>query len=627
MVNFSVSDDAPENQDSDVAAATIREKGTDAPPSPSDEDQKGKRRKSGSAKDGSGVGLSTADALITVALQHFDFGIDLNGKPYGVRKGGHIAIPLVGSRRSVRKEIGGLFRRALGRTPSETALTEAVNALAYVAEERGTPTELYLRSARQGDDAIYVDMGDKAERVLRITPDGWDILDPGDDVPVLFRRTNVTSAFPTPERGGSLDPLWAFVNLRSRADRALIEGWLVAAWLLIGLPCPILAILGEQGTAKTSSARCVFALVDPSAAPVRRPPSDADRLMHAGAHSRSVIFDNLSSIPRWLSDGMCRYVTGESDVDRALYTDDDARIIQVQGVLGFTGIDVGSLAGDLAERCVWGDLEVIPARERRSERELNAAWTAAYPSMIGAVLDLAVLSLQKLPDVKLAEKPRMADFAEVLASLDLAMGTDRLSHYTQAQQSVAQEIVDTDHFLLAITATIDKRWEGTGAELYDKLPRPSDLKYWPEKRGMSGKLRRVAPDLRKAGWTVDEIVPDPATKRSKRWVLVPPGSKISDVDLAMAQFAKEMVIADIEQWRGRFIAIGATSACVDMHAEMARAGSSILCSQPGCSAAWQAGYNTLAERSKVIDAHYSDRLRGLGPAATDLDHLIAARTV
>ena len=53
-----------------------------------------------------------------------------------------------------------------------------------------------------------------------------------------------------------------------------------------------------------------------------------------------------------------------------------------------TALDVGSLAGDLAERCVWGDLEVIPAHARRSERELNAAWNEAYPSMVGGLLDL-----------------------------------------------------------------------------------------------------------------------------------------------------------------------------------------------------------------------------------------------
>src|SRR5690625_5555302 len=60
------------------------------------------------------------------------------------------------------------------------------------------------------------------------------------------------------------------------------------------------------------------------------------------------------------------------------------------------------------------------------------------------------LTLQKLPEVDLAEKPRMADFAEVLAALDLATGASGLEYYTLSQESVASSIVATDDFLVAL---------------------------------------------------------------------------------------------------------------------------------------------------------------------------------
>lgn len=569
---------------------------------------------------------SAGQQLVELARDCFDFGIDTDGKPFGVRKGGHVAQPLTGSKRSIRQELGGLFCRITGRPASQTALTEAMATLEYEAQEHGEPVELALRSARPKDHELYIDIGDKSERVILVTPAGWEILDGNADIPVVFRRTSLTAALPIPEAGGDLNRLWEFVNMPGTADRQLTIGWLVGAQVLVGLPCPILALLGEQGTAKTSSARCIFSLVDPTSAPVRRPPNDADRLLHAVHHSRGTVFDNLSSIPRWMSDALCRCVTGESDVDRSLYTDADARVIKVQAVLGFTGIDVGTLAGDLAERCVWGELGVIPGSERRSERELNAAWQEAYPSMLGGLLDLIVMTLNALPQVNLVEKPRMADFAEVLAALDLATGSRALEHYTRAQESVAEEIVDTDKFLGALASTITKRWTGTAKELHKLLPRPADDKYWPEARGISGKLRRCAPDLRKSGWTVEEIKPDPASKRPKTWVLVPPEALITDAEIATAQLFQEVQELDVEAWTARVRSDGATPGCERDHVALLRMGSNAACGVPHCGAPeWKREYGPYVERSKTIDGKFHDELSRLGLTLPEFDSLVADR--
>ena len=568
---------------------------------------------------------SAAQQLIELARDCYDLGVDSDGKPFGVRKGGHVVRPLTGGKRSIRQELSGLIWRVTGRTASQNALAEAMAVLEFEAQEQGEPIKLALRAARPSDNVIYIDLGDKNEHVLRVTSTGWEVLDGDANIPALFRRTSLTAALPIPERGGDVNRLWEFVNMREVADRQLIIGWLVAAYALVGLPCPILGILGEQGTAKTTSARRIFSLFDPSSATIRRPPNDADRFLHAVHHSRGSVFDNMSSFPRWLSDSMCRCVTGESDVDRSLYTDADARVIQVQAVLGFTGIDVGTLAGDLAERCVWGDLAVIPAKDRRSERELNAAWDEAYPSMLGGLLDLVVLALKALPQVSLVEKPRMADFAEVLAALDLATGSQALEHYTRAHESIAEEIVDTDKFLGAITSTITQRWSGTNKDLHGLLPRPADDKYWPGARGISGKLRRSAPDLRKAGWVIEEHKPDPASKRSKTWVLVPPEVQITDAEILTVRLFQEMHAIDVEAWTTRVLADGATADCVSEHVSLLRMGSNCLCGHPQCSAAeWKPGYLGFSERSKAIDARLSDELNRLGMSLPEFAQLIAA---
>lgn len=563
--------------------------------------------------------------LVALARKSYNFGVDTNGKPFAVRKGHHVAIPLLGGSNSLRKELGGYFYKISGSVASQTALTEAMEVLGHIAGEAGDPVQLHLRSAIV-DDVIFIDIGDKTERVIKVSADGWELLDAYVDIPVIFRRTKVMGALPTPVPGGDLEPIWDFVNVTGAGDREVITGWLVAATILVGVPCPILALLGEQGTAKTSAARWLFSLIDPSQAAVRRPPNDADRLMHATTNSRTVVFDNLSSIPRWMSDGLCRAVTGEADVDRSLYTDDDARIIQVQGVLGFTAIDVGALAGDLAERCVWGNLRMIPKTERRSERDLGAAWGQAYPSMVGGLLDLVVKVLEKMPEVELAELPRMADFAEVLAAMDLAIGTTSLTHYTKAQESVAEDIVDSDPFIVELAAKIKSSWTGTGKTLYGLLVRPEGEKYWPKALGMSGKLRRIAPDLRKAGWIVEETERDLVSKRPKMWTLVPPGEEaVTDDELVGIDALRELRERDLAAWEGRVQVYGATRECMAAHAGHSRDGHGLICSAKGCTFTWQPEFEAHVDRSRVLQSKFFSELEQVGLEYREFEQMVADR--
>jgi hypothetical protein len=72
--------------------------------------------------------------------------------------------------------------------------------------------------------------------------------------------------------------------------------------LRAGGPYPVLAIAGEQGSAKTVLSKLLRALIDPSVAPVRALPRDERELFIAASHSHVLAFDNLSGLPPWLSD-------------------------------------------------------------------------------------------------------------------------------------------------------------------------------------------------------------------------------------------------------------------------------------------------------------------------------------
>ena len=85
----------------------------------------------------------------------------------------------------------------------------------------------------------------------------------------------------------------------------LIVAWLFGA-LRAGGPYPVLAIAGEQGSAKTVLSKLLRALIDPNVAPVRALPRDERELFIAAGNGHVLAFDNLSGLPPWLSDTLCR---------------------------------------------------------------------------------------------------------------------------------------------------------------------------------------------------------------------------------------------------------------------------------------------------------------------------------
>jgi hypothetical protein len=65
------------------------------------------------------------------------------------------------------------------------------------------------------------------------------------------------------------------------------------------------------------------ALVDPNLAPVRALPRDERELFIAASNSHVLAFDNLSGLPPWLSDTLCRLTSGGAFSTRRLFTDQD----------------------------------------------------------------------------------------------------------------------------------------------------------------------------------------------------------------------------------------------------------------------------------------------------------------
>jgi hypothetical protein len=360
------------------------------------------------------------------------------------------------------------------------------------------------------DGAHYIDLGDETGRVIRIADGTWKMQQP--PAGVYFRRSQLTAPLPEPQLGGCVDALWQFVNF-TKADRPLILAFLIHA-LIEPQPHTVLNIDGEHGTGKTSAARILLQLIDPSTALVRKPPKDQEAWITAAGGSWAVAFDNVSAIPDWLSDSLCRASTGEGDVRRKLYSDGDLVVFAFRRVILMTSIDVGAVRGDLADRSLTAHLDAIDDDHRRDEGEFAAEWIEAYPSVLGAFYTLAARVIERLPGLVLESKPRMADFARALAALDEELGTDGLAQYRQRITAQLADSLSADPFIekLAEAATVEaERSAAAWLQMCEPYPGSEAARIWraPEgwpanSRSATQHLHRHAPAMRKVGWLVEE---------------------------------------------------------------------------------------------------------------------------
>jgi hypothetical protein len=384
------------------------------------------------------------------------------------------------------------------------AISSELDLLEARAQFDAPERSVHVRIAEH-DGHIYLDLTDEHWRAVEIGPDGWWV---NKFPPVRFRRPAGMLPLPVPEDGGSTEALLPLLNLSSRRDFVLVVAWLLAT-LRPGGPYPLLAISGEQGSAKTVLSKMLKALVDPNAAPVRALPREERELMIAANNGHLLAFDNLSGLPAWLSDALCRLSSGCSFAVRQLYTDDDEVLFQAARPLLVNGIEDVITRPDLADRSIFLTLPPVADLRRQSEGVLWRQFELARPRILGALLDLIVHGLRTLPRLGLDRLPRMADFALWAAACETALwpaGTFGRAYATNRRAAI-EGTVDADPVAACVREIMAERssWTGSAADLL-RLGRSSsdgisrDTAGWPKNpRALAGRLRRAQTFLRVLG--------------------------------------------------------------------------------------------------------------------------------
>src|SRR5215831_1248330 len=264
---------------------------------------------------------------------------------------------------------------------STTAIRLTLDLLEAHAQFDGPERAVHVRLAEH-EGHIYLDLADECWRAVEIGPQGWGVVG---SPPVRFRRAAGMLALPVPQSGGSIEALPPFLNLRNRNDFVLVVCWLLAA-LRAGGPYLLLAISGEQGSAKTVLSKLFKALLDPNVAPVRALVREERDLVIAANNSHVLAFDNLSGLPHALSDAFCRLATGASFGLRRLYTDQDEVLFQPARPILLNSIEDVISRPDLGDRAIFLTLPPIAEWQRRPEQRFWQDFETARPRILGSKL-------------------------------------------------------------------------------------------------------------------------------------------------------------------------------------------------------------------------------------------------
>ena len=396
-----------------------------------------------------------------------------------------------------------------GLAPRPETLRAAINTLEAKALFGDKKMPVNYRLGMQ-ENTIHLDLGNDATKIIEINKTEWL---PTTGMQFNFLRPDGMHDLPMPVEGGTIEALRPFLNTSSEEDFVLAVSWLLAALRPAG-PYPVLALTGEQGSAKSTTAKVLRSLVDPFHGNSRSLPDNERDLFIAAANSHIMCFDNLSTLPKSMSDALCRLATGGGFSTRRLYSDDEEQIFNSVKPIILNGIGNYITRPDLADRSISVKLQTIKSSNRRSEQTFWEDFEATRPKILGALLTAVSHGLRNIDKISLNALPRMADFSKWAMACETAYwdrGTFERAYASNAENQL-DDLIDASPLAVVILGFMEHRtlWTGTSSDLFAEINLYNQTSHktqmiLPVSPDALGKhIERIKPMLRQKGISINK---------------------------------------------------------------------------------------------------------------------------
>ena len=380
--------------------------------------------------------------------------------------------------------------KKLETAPANATVTTATSVLIGEACNDGKLYKLHVRVAWH-EGYVWYDLGNGS--AVKINEKGWHV---EQNPPILFYRFPHQEVQVTPQEGGNITDVLKMLNLKNEGEQLLFLVALVSCFMP-NIAHPVLVSHGPQGSAKTSLHKVLKSIVDPSAIDMLTSPKEMREFIQVAAHHWVICLDNLSHLPDWLSDALCKVCTGSGFSKRELYTDDDDVIYNFKHIVGLNGISLVATKPDLLDRSILFAHEMILDKQRMKEKVLTDMLAQRKPLILGAIFEILAKSIALKPSINIDNPPRMADFAEWGCAITIVMKRNQEDFLTAYKHNIEQqhdEALEASLVGTAIFRFMEDRgeYEATATELLRTLKMYSitDLgvseysKSWPKNPNM-----------------------------------------------------------------------------------------------------------------------------------------------
>lgn len=406
--------------------------------------------------------------------------------------------------------------KAKGQVVNKRAVAAAVEEIEAQAVLDGVRKSVAARVDQLADGTTVIALHDKENTHVHINARGVHLVTKGS--PSLIARGPSALPMVCPADQGDIGLLKKYVNLKA-VDLSMWTAWLtytMAHAKVQGNVFPILVISGGMGTAKSTMARITKMITDPDSVPVERMPPNTEGMALVTQFRHVAAMDNVRSLSREQSDGLCMLATRSSTSKRRLYSDGDMTIFQLHCAVVLNGIHDFVQEPDLAQRAMVLHLEPIPEGARRAEDEIYAELETVLPKIMRGLFDLISKILAHLPDAKVVHSHRLIGFVRWLAAWEVALGLQRSVYqdaFIELVNGSQLDALQNDPLAAAVLAFAESmdetHWRGTPAALLAELNCGVDIgqkrpfRGWPENPiALSKRLQSLQAALQSQGVNV-----------------------------------------------------------------------------------------------------------------------------
>ena len=219
------------------------------------------------------------------------------------------------------------------------------------------------------------------------------------------------------------------------------------------------------------------------------------------------------------------------------------------------GIEELASRSDLIDRSILLTLPRITEQQRKTEAEFWAEFEEAKGFIFGWLLDCVVAAFKNLPTTELESLPRMADFAKWVCAAETSIGWNGerfLTAYRGNRRNANETAMEASEIGKPLVEFLNdhQQFEGTATDLLNKLDEAADEASqkqrlaknsgWPRSaRGLSGKLRRLAPNLRQLGFDVEMDLPKRGIRLGRQTTVSTVATVVDDMKCDELQYGSD----------------------------------------------------------------------------------------